>query len=113
VAASDDLAASAGAPAGAESFDVTIEPGGYSFNARADRPLLRSAEDAGLVLPSSCRNGTCRTCIALAVHGHVAYAIEWPGVSAEEKKEGWILPCIAMPRSDLTLQVEAFSRFDD
>ena len=35
-----------------------------------------------------------------------------PGVSADEKAEGWILPCIAEPVGDVTLDVPyAFSVF--
>ncbi len=35
--------------------------------------------------------------------GRVRYQIEWPGLLAEEKAEGWILPCVACPESDLVL----------
>jgi ferredoxin len=84
-------------------YIVTLMPLGRQFHAAADQPLLAAARAAGLVLPSSCRNGTCRECRCRAVQGQVAYAIAWPGLSAEEKAEGWILPCVARARSDLTL----------
>jgi hypothetical protein len=35
--------------------------------------------------------------------GTVRYAIEWPGISADEKREGWILPCVALACSDLVI----------
>lgn len=76
---------------------------GTSFEAPADRTLLASAELAGLPLPSSCRNGTCRTCLQHLLSGEVAYRIEWPGLLAEEKREGWILPCVAYPASDVVI----------
>jgi ferredoxin len=38
------------------------------------------------------------------LQGEISYLIEWPGLSAEEKAEGWILPCVAQARSDLLLQ---------
>jgi hypothetical protein len=38
------------------------------------------------------------------LNGTVRYDIEWPGLSAEEKAEGCVLPCVAYPCSDLTLQ---------
>ena len=82
---------------------VRLGEGGPRFDARADQPLLRSAEDAGLALPSSCRNGTCRSCMQRLVRGRVHYRIAWPGLLAEEKAEGWILPCVAYPDSDLVL----------
>jgi hypothetical protein len=37
------------------------------------------------------------------VSGRVRYRIEWPGLSADEKSEGWCLPCVAVPLSDLLL----------
>jgi ferredoxin len=60
-------------------------------------------EQGGIAWPSSCRNGTCRTCMAFMREGRVRYAIEWPGLLAEEKAEGWILPCCAHPLSDVAL----------
>lgn len=37
--------------------------------------------------------------------GEIAYQIEWPGLTREEKAEGWLLPCVAEARSDLELDV--------
>ncbi len=87
-------------------FFARLTPGGERFDAPADAPLLLSAEAAGLALPSSCRNGTCRTCICRMDSGQVTYRIDWPGLSAEEKTEGFILPCVAYPLSDVVLQAE-------
>jgi ferredoxin len=86
---------------------VRIEPLGAVFEASAQVPVLLSARAAGVVLPVSCRNGTCRTCLCRATSGHVGYRIEWPGLSAEEKAEGYLLPCVAYPLSDLVLQAPA------
>jgi ferredoxin len=90
-------------PAEAPTWQVRLGRGGPQFDAPADRTLLQSAEAAGWPLPSSCRNGTCRTCMQRLLEGHVHYAIEWPGVLAEERRAGWILPCVAHPDSDLVL----------
>lgn len=65
--------------------------------------LLESAERAGIELLSSCRNGTCRACMCRLVAGEVRYRIEWPGLSREEKAEGWVLPCVAEALSDCAL----------
>lgn len=73
------------------------------FEAPDDLPVLLAAERAGLAMESSCRNGTCRSCICRMEHGSVHYRIAWPGVSADEKREGWILPCVAYATSDLLL----------
>ena len=85
-------------------FSVRLEPQGLHYDAPANLPILQSAREAGLVMPSSCRNGTCRACICRLVSGKVRYAIEWPGVSAEEKAEGFILPCVAIPESALVIE---------
>ena len=73
------------------------------FPAQAEQTLLDAAEQALLVWPNSCRNGTCRTCIGQLSQGSVRYAIEWPGLSAEEKAQGYVLPCVAYPTGDIVL----------
>ncbi len=65
--------------------------------------LLEAALAAGVSLPRSCRNGTCRECIALLLEGDVHHRIEWPGLSADEQEEGWVLPCVAIADTDVVL----------
>jgi ferredoxin len=85
-------------------FAGRSEPDGQQFDAWREQSLLISMEQGGIDWPSSCRNGTCRTCIAQVLEGQVRYEIEWPGLSAEEKSAGDALPCVAYPCSDLTLK---------
>ena len=84
------------------------EPDGRQFDAWSHQPLLMSMEQGGIDWPSSCRNGTCRTCFSKLESGQVRYEIEWPGLSAEEKEEGYVLPCVAYPGSDVALRHEPF-----
>lgn len=84
---------------------VRVEPLGAGFDAPESLSLLEAAGFPGVSLPRSCRNGTCRTCLCRLREGSVAYRIEWPGVSAEEKAEGYILPCVAIAQSDLVIEV--------
>ncbi|MDP3795881.1 MAG: 2Fe-2S iron-sulfur cluster-binding protein [Polaromonas sp.] len=86
-------------------FRARIGPAGPGFEARASLSLLQAAQLAGLEMASSCRNGTCRTCICGLTSGEVVYRIDWPGLSAEEKQEGFILPCVAYPASDVVLEL--------
>ena len=88
----------------AEIFEAHLEPAGLRFDAPADLPLLQAALRAGIELPNSCRNGTCRTCICQLRQGRVLYQIEWPGLSREEKQEGLILPCVAHPASNVVIE---------
>ncbi len=94
----------------APTFRARIEPGAATFAAPADQTLLAAAAQAGLEFPSSCRNGTCRTCICRLLAGEVGYRIEWPGLLPEEKAQGFILPCVAFAQSDVVLQFESSPR---
>ena len=86
-------------------FLVVVEPKSFAFESTNAVPLLEAARNAGVILPSSCRNGTCRTCICRMVSGRVRYDIEWPGLSADEKCDGYILPCVAHAESNLVIDV--------
>ena len=88
-------------------FQIRVEPKGLSFETDGEASLLMSAARAGVILPSSCRNGTCRTCICQVMSGSARHLIEWPGLSLEEKREGYILPCVAVATSDLTIAAPA------
>ena len=85
-------------------FHVTLVPHGLRFPARADESLLKAGLRAMAPMRSSCRNGTCRTCLCRLESGEIAYEIEWPGLTREEKAEGLVLPCVARPLSDLVLR---------
>ena len=69
-------------------FQIRVEPKGLSFETDGEASLLLAAARAGVVLPSSCRNGTCRTCLCQVQRGSARHLIEWPGLSREEKAEG-------------------------
>ena len=83
---------------------ITFQPAGWTVPASADTTILHAAEQAGIDLPSSCRNGTCRTCICRLAAGKVRYLVEWPGLSFDEKREGYVLPCVAVPEGDVTVE---------
>ena len=85
-------------------FDGQVQPPGDRFDAWKDRPLLHSLEQGGLHWPSSCRSGSCRTCLGTLVQGQVRYEMEWPGLSPEEKAQGCVLPCVAFPLTAVVLQ---------
>lgn len=88
---------------------VVIEPQGWRFDARCGVSLVESAREAGYVLPTSCRNGTCRACLCRVVSGRVRHLIEWPGLSTDEKRDGCILPCVATAETTLRIEVPAAS----
>jgi ferredoxin len=90
--------------AAAAVFEARLQPSGRRFAAPAGRALLASAAAAGIELASSCRNGTCRSCLTRLHAGSVHYRIPWPGLLPEERRDGgWVLPCVAFPQSDVVL----------
>ncbi len=92
------------APVNFQLFTVQVMPADLQYDVEGDLTLLEAAELSRVELPSSCRNGTCRTCLCKLVSGEVAYTVEWPGLSAEEKTEGYVLPCVARPTSNVVLE---------
>ena len=88
-------------------FHVTLLPSGLRFEAGADESLLKAGLRAMVAMRSSCRNGTCRTCLCRLEDGSIVYEIEWPGLTREEKAEGLVLPCVARPLSDVVLRYES------
>ncbi|WP_027014939.1 2Fe-2S iron-sulfur cluster-binding protein [Comamonas composti] len=85
-------------------FIAKLSPSEQQVDAWADQSLLDSLEQGGVDWPSSCRNGTCRTCLGQLVSGKVRYEIDWPGLSPEELEQGCVLPCVAYPEEDLVLE---------
>jgi ferredoxin len=93
-----------------DAFSLIIEPDGHFVAVREGESLLEAALRAGLSLPRSCRNGTCRECMCRLTSGNVQYRVEWPGLTTEEKADGWILPCVALAQSDVTIEQPAAQR---
>lgn len=84
-------------------YTVRILPLDCSFQAAGEDSLLEAALAAGIDLARSCRNGSCRACMCRLLDGRIDYRVAWPGLSAEEKQDGWVLPCVARAQSDLVL----------
>lgn len=93
----------------ATSLTVTLQPLDLRFDSGGGT-ILQAAENAGVELPSSCRNGTCRTCICRLESGAVRYLVEWPGLSIEEKRENYLLPCVAVPLGDVVVSAPLAKR---
>jgi ferredoxin len=92
-------------------FEVRIEPQGWVFHTDGRVSLLKAAQAVGVRLPRSCQNGSCRTCLCLRVSGTVRHTIDWPSLSADEKAEGCILPCVAVAESHVVLRVPGAELF--
>ena len=65
--------------------------------------LLAQGEAAGLILPYSCRSGSCGSCKAKLITGQVKQ-LATDGLSEDEKQQGYILLCSCLPISDITIE---------
>ncbi len=64
--------------------------------------LLEQGEDAGLILPYSCRAGMCGSCKVKLEQGEVEQHCQ-DGLSEEEQKQGYILSCSCTPLTDVII----------
>lgn len=96
------------------SFKVTVLPEGQTFEQAPGQTVLDAALAAGLVLPYSCRNGTCSTCRGKVVSGRVeAGAAPERILPPEDLAQGYTLFCQACATSDLVIEAHEVHMADD
>lgn len=77
-----------------------------SVKVAAGKSLLDAGLDAGFRMRFSCFNGQCGTCKSKCVTGSVKMAVD-NILTAEEKKLGYVLPCVGYPASEgVVLEVD-------
>ena len=69
------------------------------------KKILEVAEAAELGLPNSCNAGVCTTCAAQIIEGTVDQS-DGMGVGPELQAEGYVLLCVAYPKSNLKIETE-------
>lgn len=71
-----------------------------------NQTILKAAYAAGLEVPSSCNAGVCTTCAAKIIGSGKVDQADGMGVGQELQAEGYVLLCVAYPRSDMKVETE-------
>ncbi len=73
---------------------------GHEYEAQAGETVLEALLRQGAAADYSCRRGSCHTCALRCLDGKVEHTRR---IDDSLARDGHILPCVALPQSDLTL----------
>ncbi|MBD1913436.1 MULTISPECIES: 2Fe-2S iron-sulfur cluster-binding protein [unclassified Leptolyngbya] len=77
----------------------------HTVEVPGDRYILQSAEEQGVELPFSCRNGACTACAVRVVSGDLRQP-EAMGLSPELRARGYALLCVSYACSELVVETQ-------
>jgi CDP-4-dehydro-6-deoxyglucose reductase, E3 len=87
-------------------FQVKVEPSGHGFTAKEGETVLQAALREGILLPYSCRTGSCGTCKGTVLSGAVEHGeYDAKALSDDERAAGKALFCQAKPISPLLIKI--------
>jgi ferredoxin len=82
------------------------------IDVRVDETVLEAAENAGIGLPFGCVTGACGTCTARLIEGDLDHRRPPRALKERHRETGYVLLCIAVPRSACVLEVGAAIQSD-
>ncbi|MFO7964062.1 MAG: 2Fe-2S iron-sulfur cluster binding domain-containing protein [Desulfobacterales bacterium] len=66
--------------------------------------ILELAEENGIEIETECEAGVCGTCKTKMLSGDVHMEVD-DGLDDDDRAENYILPCVAVPKTDVVLDV--------
>ncbi len=101
-------------PALMKQYQVKIVSSGITFTVNEGESILTAALHQGVMLPYSCKNGTCGSCTGRLESGDVHYPFHPPlALSQDEIKGGSALLCQAVPTGDLLIHAHEIEAVRD
>ena len=95
-------------------FEVTLANSGKTFLVNEGENILAAALRQGVMLPYSCKNGTCGSCKGTLVAGSVHYPFHPPqALEDDEMEQGAALMCQAEPLDNLIVSVREIEAVRD
>lgn len=95
-------------------YQVRIASSGKTFIVNQGESVLNAALRQGVMLPYSCKNGTCGSCKGEVISGEVHYPFHPPmALQREDLAMGHALFCQAEPIEDLEIQVREIEAVRD
>ncbi|MEM7238559.1 MAG: 2Fe-2S iron-sulfur cluster-binding protein [Pseudomonadota bacterium] len=88
-----------------------INRDGQTLSVREDQTIYEAALDADVQLPIACAYGGCITCAARKTVGKVVQP-KGTALNKRQSKLGYILLCVARPRTDVEIEVGVESHSD-
>jgi len=95
-----------------DTFKVTLKNrDGLTLDVGEDEAIIDAVEATGRVLPIACRYGGCITCAARLLEGKVRQP-NGTALNRRQSKAGYVLLCVARPKTDCVLEVGVESHDD-
>ncbi|WP_312461816.1 CDP-6-deoxy-delta-3,4-glucoseen reductase [Comamonas sp.] len=86
-------------------FQISVLPSGRAFATQASEAILTAAIRSGVGLPYGCKDGACSSCKCKKLSGTVVHGPHSErALSPQEEADGMILPCCAVPTSDVVIE---------
>ena len=95
-------------------FEVSIDASEKTFIVNEGETVLTAALRQGVMLPYSCKNGTCGSCKGTVLSGEVHYPFHPPlALGSSEIAQGIALMCQAEPMENLVVKVREIEAVRD